>query len=126
MDKVWTAHKDGILLREKANGQSASAIAAILGTTRNAVLGRLHGLLHRAVSRYEIRRKQAVAKRALERRAAAAAILLMKRDLHRGVERDKAYDAANRAGASCDRIGQEQRISGGRVRQLIRRYRNSI
>ena len=126
MDKVWTAHKDGILLREKANGQSASAIAAILGTTPNAIGGRLHWLLRGAVSESVIRRKQARAKRALERRTEAVAILVMKLDLHRGVERGKAYDAANRAGVSYDRIGQEQGISGGRVRQLIRSYRNSI
>ena len=44
MRRFWTPKRDAILREGEAAGMSASEIAAALGTTRNAVIGRSHRL----------------------------------------------------------------------------------
>ena len=133
----WTAERDEELMRFEAGGLSASQIAAVLGTTRGAVLGRsnrLRGKLFRS----DLENRQRERSRAAERRAKkqaqspwhagadlevekwemAALVDALRADLAVGIGRDGAIQRALRAGHSPARIGAFFDLSIGQVHQI--------
>jgi len=133
----WTAERDEELKRFEAGGLSASQIAAVLGTTRGAVLGRsnrLRGKLFRS----DLENRQRERSRAAERRAKkqaqspwhagadlevekwemAALVDALRADLAVGIGRDGAIQRALRAGHSPARIGAFFDLSIGQVHQI--------
>jgi hypothetical protein len=136
--KYWTPKRDEELNRHKAAGLSASKIAILLHTTRNAILGRTKRLRDRP-SQAEIeqlkRKRTAVAetrkKVANEKREKAAAqarataqahqdkiLAAMRADLAAGVERNVIIKRAIRAGAKPVAVAEFFGLSHWRVYQI--------
>jgi hypothetical protein len=126
MKNYWTPERDEELNRHKAAGLSASKIAALLHTTRNAVLGRSNKLRNRPsqakieqLKRQRIAaaeaRKNAVAekreKAAAEAREKAQAhqdkiLAAMRADLAAGVDRNVVIKRAIGAGAKSVAVAE--------------------
>jgi hypothetical protein len=115
----WTAERDEELKRLEAAGLSASQVAAVLQTTRGAVLGRsnrLRGKLFRSDVEKRQREKSAAAERRAkkqaqspwlastgadleaEKRQTAALVDALRADLTAGIGRDEAIRRALRVG----------------------------
>jgi hypothetical protein len=135
----WTAERDEELKRFEAGGLSASQIAAVLGTTRGAVLGRsnrLRGKLFRSDVENRQREKSKAAERRAkkqaqspghaatgadleaEKRETAALVDALRADLAAGIERDEAIRRALRVGHKPAEIGAFFVLSIAQVHQI--------
>jgi hypothetical protein len=121
----WTAERDERLRRLEAEGLSAAKIAAKLGTTRDAVLGRSHRLSGASLTypsylrlANEARARKA-ARRKKQERLNHAALSKIRQETARGIGRDRAIVRARKAGATLKAIGDVFGITRERVRQIV-------
>jgi hypothetical protein len=120
----WTSERDEKLRRLEGKGLPTAKIAEKLGTTRSAVLGRLHRLSDVSLTypSYIRREKEASARSAARvkqrERLANTVIPKMKQEIARGVDRDRAIAKARKAGATLKAIGDALGLSRERVRQI--------
>jgi hypothetical protein len=121
----WTPERDDRLHQLDAEELSAAKIAQKLGTTRGAVLGRLHRLSGVALTypsyvrqahKAHARKAARIAKR---ERINSAALSRMQKQIARGVERNRAIAHARKGGATLKAIGDAVGISKERVRQIL-------
>ena len=123
----WTLERDERLRRLQAEGLSAAKIGEKLGTTRSAVLGRLHRLSGAALtySSYIRQEKEARARAAARmkerKRVESTVIPRMQQEITRGVDRNRAIAKARKAGATLRAIGDAVGISKESVRQIAER-----
>jgi hypothetical protein len=123
----WTLERDERLRRLQAEGLSAAKIGEKLGTTRSAVLGRLHRLSGAALtySSYIRQEKEARARAAARmkerKRVESTVIPRMQQEITRGVDRNRAIARARKAGATLRAIGDAVGISKESVRQIAER-----
>jgi hypothetical protein len=105
----WTPERDERLRRLEAEGLSAAKIGEKLGTTRGAVLGRLHRLSGAALTypsyiRQEKKARARAAARMKERKRVESTVIpRMQQEITRGVGRNRAMLAdlgINQAGRS--------------------------
>ena len=129
----WTPERDERLRRLEADGLSAAKIAQRLGTTRDAVLGRLHRLSGAALGypsylrEAEKARERNAARLKKRKRVNEAALSKLQREIARGIDRDQAIAKARKTGATLRAIGDAVGISKERVRQIsveVRRARH--
>jgi len=128
--KYWTPKRDEELKRHKAAGLSASKIAILLNTTRNAILGRTNRLRNRPSQAQieQLKRKRTAVeetrkKAAAEARATTQAhqnkiLAAMRADLAAGVERNVVIKRAIRAGAKPVAVAEFFGLSHRRVYQI--------
>ena len=113
--------------RLERRGLSASQIAGMLATTRNAVLGRsvrLRGLVFPSVLEARAARKvESAERRAARERATAKVLRTMRHNLSGGMAREDAILRAVRDGASYRAIGAALGITKQRCHQLAARVR---
>jgi hypothetical protein len=108
----------------EAEGLSAAKIGEKLGTTRGAVLGRLHRLSGAALTypsyvRQEKEARERAAARMKERKRVESAVIpRMQQEITRGVNRNRAIAKARKAGATLRAIGEAVGISKEWVRQI--------
>jgi hypothetical protein len=120
----WTLERDERLRRLEAEGLSAAKIGEKLGTTRSAVLGRLHRLSGAALTypsyiRQEKEARARAAARMKERKRVASTVIpRMQQEITRGVGRNRAIAKARNAGATLRAIGDALGISKESVRQI--------
>ena len=120
----WTSERDEKLRRLEGEGLSAAKIAEKLGTTRDAVIGRLHRLSGVSLTypSYIQQEKEACARSAARvkqrERVANTVIPKMKQEIARRVDRDEAIAKARKAGATLKAIGDALGLSRERVRQI--------
>ena len=134
----WTPKRDEELNRHKAAGLSASKIATLLHTTRNAILGRSNRLRNRpSQAEIEQLKRQRIAaadsrkKAAAEKREKAAAearekaqahqdkiLAAMRADLAAGVDRNVVIKRAIAAGAKSVTVAEFFDLSGWRVDKI--------
>jgi hypothetical protein len=125
----WTADRDRELMRLKKLGHSAARIAATLGSTRGAVIGRWHRLQGTQFASVSKRRSEEAARRAQNRacrddhRQKVAAFL--KNVIDRGACRDAAIVEARHGGATLQEIGDFFGLTRERVRQLEERAKSA-
>ncbi len=111
----WTLERDERLRRLEAEGLSAAKIGEKLGTTRGAVLGRLHRLSGAALTypsyvRQEKEARERAAARMKERKRVESAVIpRMQQEITRGVNRNRAIA---RHGQRVRRLGRSERRSG--------------
>jgi hypothetical protein len=123
----WTPERDERLRRLEAEGLSAAKIGEKLGTTRGAVLGRLHRLSGAALTypSYIQQEKEARARAAAgmkeRKRAESTVIPRLQQEIARGVGRDRAIARARKSGATLRAIGDALGISKEWVRQIVMR-----
>ena len=121
----WTLERDERLRRLEAEGLSAAKIGEKLGTTRGAVLGRLHRLSGAALTypsyiRQEKEARARAAARMKERKRAESTVIpRMQQEITRGVDRNRAIAKARKAGATLRAIGDAVGISKEWVRQIV-------
>jgi hypothetical protein len=107
----WTPERDERLRYLEAEGFSAAKIAERLGTSRGAVLGRLHRLSGATLTypsyiRQEKEARARAAARTKERtRVESTVISRLQQEIARGVGRDRAIARARKAGATLRAIG---------------------
>ena len=107
--------------------EAADPAANRQGTTRSAVLGRLHRLSGAALtySSYIRQEKEARARAAARmkerKRAESTVIPRMQQEIMRGVGRNRAIAKARKAGATLRAIGDAVGISKELVRQIVMR-----
>jgi hypothetical protein len=122
----WMPHQDAKLLRLREKGCSPSQIAAALCTTRGAVIGRVHRLLGTtftsSVERAAKSRKESLAKKELRRKDEQRALAQMRKDLDRGMERDKAIVRARKAGARFSTLGAFFGLTSQAAHITVKRY----
>jgi hypothetical protein len=121
----WTAERDKQLQRLEAAGLSAARIAARLGTTRNAVIGRsvrMRGLIFASQkekkSRARVRRAEHLRQR---QECISNALEHMRRAIAKGVPRNTAIKSAAKAQATYQAIGDELGLTRQRVQQIVSR-----
>jgi hypothetical protein len=134
----WTPKRDEELNRHKAAGLSASKIATLLHTTRNAILGRSNRLRNRpSQAEIEQLKRQRIAaadsrkKAAAEKREKAAAearekaqahhdkiLAAMRADLAAGIDRNVVIKRAIAAGAKSVTVAEFFDLSGWRVHKI--------
>jgi hypothetical protein len=124
--KFWTERRDARLLRLREAGRSSTEIAALLGTTKGAVLGRLHRL-QGIVFKSEISRARRLRDFASRRRRAAlaarrAALKAMKQRMGWGMPRGEAMALASRDGLSFQAIGTALGISRQAAFKVVARW----
>jgi hypothetical protein len=123
----WTPERDERLRRLEAEGLSAAKIGEKLGTTRGAVLARLHRLSGAALTypsyiRQEKEARARAAARMKERKRAESTVIpRMQQEIMRGVGRNRAIAKARKAGATLRAIGDAVGISKELVRQIVMR-----
>ena len=123
----WTLERDERLRRLEAEGLSAAKIGEKLGTTRGAVLGRLHRLSGAAltypsyIQQEKEARARAAARMKERKRAESTVIPRMQQEITRGVDRNRAIAKARKAGATLRAIGDALGISKEWVRQIVMR-----
>ena len=126
MRYYWTPERDEELKRHKAAGLPTAEIAALLGTTRSAILGRsnrLRGKLFESdVKRNELRRKAAPGTRRKDREAKIFPAL--RADLAAGIDRDTVINRALDAGVRHSTIGDFFGLSPAQVYQIAGPRRN--
>jgi hypothetical protein len=121
---IWTLERDERLRRLEAEGLSAAKIGEKLGTTRGAVLGRLHRLSGAALTyasyiRQEKKARARAAARMKERKRVESAVIpRMQQEITRGLDRNRAIAKARKAGATLRAIGEAVGISKEWVRQI--------
>jgi len=120
----WTVERDEKLRRLEGEGLSAAKIAQKLGTTRDAVLGRLHRLSGVALTYpsyirlvKETRARSAARMKQTER-LTKTVIPEMKQEIVRGMDRDGAIAKARKAGVTLKVIGDALGLTRERIRQI--------
>jgi IS30 family transposase len=127
----WTLERDERLRRLEAEGLSTAKIAEKLGTTRGAVLGRLHRLSGAALTypsyiRQEKEARARAAARMKERKRVESTVIpRMQQEITRGVDRNRVIARARKAGATLRAIGDAVGISKEGVRQIAVREREA-
>src|SRR6202011_958595 len=102
----WTPERDERLHYLEAEGFSAAKIGEKLGTTRGAVLGRLHRLSGAAltypsyIQQEKEARARAAAREKERKRIESTVISKMQQEIARGVDRNRAITKARKAGAT--------------------------
>ena len=118
----WTPERDEELYRLWPT-LSASQIAAEMGTTRSAVLGRYHRLWGNGEQYKQTQKARQKAEKqsvsALKRQAQNVAMVELGRNLAQGIDRKAAVIAARGAGATGRSIADALGISKSRVYQII-------
>jgi hypothetical protein len=99
----WTPERDEEL-RKLWPVLSAARIAAAIGTSRSAVLGRYHRLWGNGEHYKQTQKAKGRGVRALKRPAQIAAVAELGRNLAQGMDRRAAVIAARDAGAPCQLI----------------------
>ena len=121
MRGFWTKRRDRVLLKFWGT-LSASQIAGKLGTTKNAVIGRIARLQGRYgdyVSANEmVARARSKARREARMKINEVAIAKLKHDLSTGLERDAAIRSALNSGATQTSIGHFVGVSRQRIQQI--------
>src|SRR5712691_1003806 len=111
----WNPRRDRQLQRHESAGRSLSQIARLLGTTRNAVIGRsyrLRGIIFPSSVRRNIAAKAAAAARRKARKLVISkAVKGMRRNIARGMPRELAIHRAKRDGATYRAMGEELGVS---------------
>jgi hypothetical protein len=124
----WTPHRDG-KLRKMWGSCKASEIATELGTTPNAVIGRIHRILgtYQEKIAEQLATAQEVARRTrkLREKRQRAIVVTMLRRIVAGSPRDKAIARARAEGGTLQSIGTAIGLSRERVRQIVKRTRAS-
>ena len=122
----WTPRRDG-KLREMWGKRLASEIATELGTTSNAVIGRIHRIM--GTYKEKIAKQQAAARKAARKRRKSqearqrAIVATMLKRIAAGSPRDKAIARARAEGGTLQSIGTAIGITRERVRQIVERTR---
>ena len=122
MTSFWTPRRDR-KLRNMWGKRRAIEIATELGTTSNAVIGRIHRLL--GTYREKIAKQLTVAREIAQQRQKARDArqrIIVTRMLERidsGSSRNKAIARARAQGASLQAIGTAVGLSRERVRQIV-------
>jgi len=120
---MWTDHEDRQLIRLWPTS-SASKIAAKLGKTRNAVIGRMHRINRTYVdrpSKWKLRRRQLVAEAKKQRHEReVAALAKFRKELDGGVQRNAAIKHAFRDGARLVAIGNLVGVTRQAVSLIVR------
>jgi hypothetical protein len=120
----WTLERDEKLRRLEGEGLSAAKIAQKLGTTRDAVLGRLHRLSGVAltypsyVRLVKEMRARSAARMKQRERLTNTMIPKMKQEIARGMDRDGAIAKARKAGVTLKAIGDALGLTRERIRQI--------
>jgi hypothetical protein len=121
----WTPERDERLRRLEEEGLSAAKIGEKLGTTRGAVLGRLHRLSGAALTypsyiRQEKEARARAAARMKDRKRVESTVMpRMQQEIARGVGRNRAIARARKAGATLRAIGDAVGSSKEWVRQIV-------
>jgi hypothetical protein len=122
----WTSRLDTRLLQLHTEGCSASQIAERLGTTRGAIIGRLHRVLGKRfpsdVERAEKSRAMARAEMEARRKVEERVIEQMRKNLNRGMARDQAITRAHAAGARFSALGQFFGLTPQAMHMATKRY----
>ena len=125
----WTAARDKKLETMQAAGKTAAEIAKVLGTSRNAVIGRsrrLRGIVYQSDidswTRANARRSAEAHERAGVRRQLQAKIIAdMIKSLAAGVPKAKAMEKAFKAGAYWWQIGEHFGMSQQTAYETVKR-----
>jgi transposase len=125
----WTAARDKKLETMQAAGKTAAEIAKVLGTSRNAVIGRsrrLRGIVYQSDidswTRANARRSAEAHERAGVRRQLQAKIIAdMIKSLSAGVPKAKAMEKAFKAGAYWWQIGEHFGMSQQTAYETVKR-----
>jgi hypothetical protein len=120
----WTPKRDEQMQQLQREGLSAAKVAMQLGTTRGAVIGRLHrlsgvSLTFPSYTRQEKEARARSAARQKERERVASTVLLkMQQEIARGVGRDNAIVRARKGGATLKAIGDALGLTREWIRQI--------
>jgi hypothetical protein len=120
----WALERDEKLRRLEGEGLSAAEIAQKLGTTRDAVLGRLHRLSGVALTYpsyirlVKETRARSAARMKQRERLTNTVIPKMKQEIARGMDRDGAIAKARKAGVTLKAIGDALGLTRERIRQI--------
>jgi hypothetical protein len=118
----WTPRRDA-QLREMWDTHTAIDIAAELGTTRNAVIGRIHRIMgsyqEKIAKQLAAAREVTRKKRKLQETRQRHIVATMLRRIGAGTVRDKAIARARAEGATLQTIGDAIGITRERVRQIV-------
>jgi DNA-binding CsgD family transcriptional regulator len=125
----WTAARDKKLESMQAAGKTAADIAKVLGTSRNAVIGRsrrLRGIVYQSDidswTRANARRSAEAHKRSLIRRELQNKIVAdMLKSIAAGTQREKAMEKAFKAGAYWWQIGEHFGMSQQTAYETVKR-----
>jgi len=124
----WTAEEDKQLQKLEAAGLSAAQIAARLGMTRNAVIGRsvrLRGLIFPSqIQRQRTERALHAAHLREQKERTAMSLASMRRMMAKGTPRDMAIASAVRAKVIYQAIADELGLTRQRVQQIVARNRD--
>jgi hypothetical protein len=119
---MWTAARDDELMKLWPTA-SASEIATKLGTTRNAVIGRVCRLEGRYADKIAAiqRQQRDETKKRCEAIEAKEAVIIekMRQNIARGVRRDDAILQARQSGARLQTIGDAVGLTRQRVQQIV-------
>jgi hypothetical protein len=116
----WSPVTDARLQQLEAEGLSAAKIAAKLGVSRNAVIGRSQRLrgLSSTFPYYLREQEKARARTAARKRKMEPVLSKFHQDLARGVARKEAIIRARKAGATLQAIGDVVGLTREWVRQI--------
>lgn len=120
-ESFWNDRRDA-RLKASWGKQSASQIAVAMGTTRNAVIGRIHRI--KGTYQPKIDADAAASREATERAKAERdeshrnIVAAMLGKIGAGYPRNKAVIEARKQGATLEIIGQAIGVSRERVRQI--------
>ena len=125
----WTPARDKKLETMQSAGKTAADIAKVLGTSRNAVIGRsrrLRGIVYQSDidswTRANARRSAEAHKRSLIRRDLQGKIVAeMLKSIASGVPREKAMERAFKAGAYWWQIGEHFGMSQQTAYETVKR-----
>jgi DNA-binding CsgD family transcriptional regulator len=125
----WTPARDRKLETMQSAGKTAADIAKVLGTSRNAVIGRsrrLRGIVYQSDidswTRANARRSAEAHKRSLIRRDLQGKIVAeMLKSIASGVPREKAMERAFKAGAYWWQIGEHFGMSQQTAYETVKR-----
>jgi hypothetical protein len=115
--RYWTPERDAELKRHEAAGLSTAEIAALLGTTKSAIIGRsnrLRGNLFKSDAKRWERQRIPVA----QKRAEAALFAAVRADIAAGINRDVMVKRALAAGIGRAAIEELIGLSFGEVYQI--------
>jgi hypothetical protein len=110
----------------RAEGRTAAQIAISLGTTRSAVIGRMHRLLGTSftsnVERAAKWREESRAKKESRRKNEQRALDQMKKNLERGMVRDRAMARARKAGTRYSTLARFFGLTTQAVHIAVKRH----
>lgn len=116
----WTPERDAVLLRLWPT-MTAREIAAEIGASRSAVLGRYHRLRGNGRQYQQTRRAKEQIVRDAKRQIKINALRDLERSLAKGVDRDTAILAASAAGATYRAIADVVGVSHQMIALIVTR-----